>query len=141
MYLFKKSIITRMGITNQPEPYLIRWTILFTIKLHHIIASDDDCMHDHPWTFISLILWGGYVEESPDENGDHINPSTGEISRKTLYHPGCILYRPASFIHRLEVYPRALTLVVTFKRVKEWGFFTRRGFIPWFNYQKQSHCD
>src|SRR5688572_11228546 len=130
MYFFKKTIITRL-IDETNTPYMIRWTLfacsLFTIKLHKILISDDDCLHDHPWTFISIILKGGYVEES----------RTG----KKLYGPGSILYRPAHFAHRLEIYQPAWTLVFTSRRVKEWGFFSPAGWIPWFNYTKENACE
>ena len=50
--------------TNDGDPYLIRYTLIecrwFSIKVHHILRSDEDrCEHDHPWPFVSLILTGG----------------------------------------------------------------------------------
>jgi hypothetical protein len=59
------------------DPYLTRWTILeiagWSLKLHRFHRSDEDRdLHDHPWTFWSLILLGGYYEwlpyaKTPDE--------------------------------------------------------------------------
>ncbi|MCA1596111.1 MAG: hypothetical protein LC772_06770 [Chloroflexi bacterium] len=52
------------------EPYLTRYRLLktrwFTLNLHRFHQSDHDVMHDHPWAFCSLILWRGYVEETPE---------------------------------------------------------------------------
>jgi hypothetical protein len=130
MKLFRKKIITRKSDTGK-EPYMIRWNIFqchwFSIKIHRILLSDDDCMHDHPWTFISFILKGGYVEETPG-------------AAKKLYGPGSVLYRPAKFIHRLEIFQPAVTLVINFRKTKSWGFFTPKGFVEWFNYTK-NHCE
>jgi hypothetical protein len=84
-------------------------------------------MHTHPWRFITFILWNGYVEETP--NG------------KKIYGPGRILYRPLDWIHRLEIYQPCITLVITFKKIQEWGFVTKNGLIPWFKYTSQSKCE
>lgn len=155
MKLFKKKVITRASDANNfiRLPYLIRWNIFqcrwFSIKLHRILLSDDDCMHDHPWTFISFILQGGYVEctpgarsirrsQQPPHGIAHLVDSK-KYENKRLYGAGSILYRPAKFIHRLDIYQPALTLVITFRKTKSWGFFTPNGFIEWFNYNK-NHC-
>jgi hypothetical protein len=62
--LAKKQIIR----SDDGQPYLIRWAIntpLLGIKLHHILRSDEDRdLHDHPWSFLSVILWGGYWEHT-----------------------------------------------------------------------------
>lgn len=49
--------------------YLRRYYIVkskyFNIFLHNIQRSDDDPdPHDHPWSFLSLILKGGYTDEA-----------------------------------------------------------------------------
>lgn len=128
--IYKKSVITRLG-SDDKAPYLIRLSLIntpwFSLKLHRILLSDDDCMHDHPWTFISFILKGGYVEQTP--------------AGKKLYGPGSVLYRPAKFIHRLEIYQPAITLVITFKKVREWGFITPKGWIEWFRYTPSNRCE
>lgn len=52
--------------------YLVRYTLLWLpflkIRLHHILLSDTECPHDHPWDFVSIILKGGYREQL--ERGD-----------------------------------------------------------------------
>jgi hypothetical protein len=122
-----KRIISR----KDKEKYLVRYTILNTkwwsLKIHNILLSDDDCMHDHPWKFYSLILWGGYVEHS--ENGAKI------------YHPGNFLVRPAEFKHRLQIFQPCWTLVITFKKTRNWGFWTPRGFVHHKDYVSQEMCE
>lgn len=137
MKFIRKTVITRSG-DNEQIPYLIRWSILttpwFSIKLHKILISDDDCPHSHPWSFVSVILKGGYVEESWAD-GDCTKPGL-----KRLFGAGSILWRPIPYVHRLEVYQPALTLVLTFKREVEWGFWTKEGWVAWFNYTSKERC-
>lgn len=50
--------IGRAGVDDrgQPRPWL-------ALRLHHIRSSDHGgVFHDHPWSFFSLILRGGYFE-------------------------------------------------------------------------------
>lgn len=125
--LFRKKIIYR----NDHEPYLIRYSIFtcrwFAIKIHQILLSDHDCHHDHPWSFITLLLKGGYVEHTPKGS--------------KLYGPGNILYRPAEYIHRLEIHQPCWSFVITFKKVRKWGFFTNAGWVEWFNYSPSNSCE
>ena len=134
-YVMKKRVIYRMG-DNEQLPYLVRYYIFscrwFSVKLHNILLSDDDCMHDHPWKFISIILKGGYVEHTP-------GIGSKDVSKK-IYHPGNILVRPAHWIHRLEIHQPAWTLVITFKKVRLWGFFTRNGWVPHYKYSEKDRC-
>lgn len=152
MRFWKKTVIKR----HDKEPYLIRWTIfscsLFSIKIHNILLSDYDCHHDHPWSFISLILWGGYVEHTEKKSivptgrtllSNPPQPETKEITVKKsrIYHPGNILYRKAEFAHKLELHQPCWTMVITFKKVRKWGFLTPKGWIEWFKYHPVSGCD
>ncbi len=161
-----KRIIKR----RNDQPYLIRWTILgfgidsswFSIKLHNILISDEECLHNHPWAFISIILKGSYTEHTKwlpwaynvsgwsdpvisEKNGFHVQYKT--------FKAGNILFRPARWSHRLEL-PNALgpnpenvyipipvwTLVFTFRKVQRWGFFTTKGWIPNWKYSEEKDC-
>jgi hypothetical protein len=143
----KKKVIKR----SNDEAYLIRYTLFncrwFGIKVHHIIKSDDACLHDHPWKFISLILKGGYHEVlimdpsivAPDEQIASYVP----YMPQTWYGPGSLLVRRAEMAHRL-ILPKGKTcwtLVITFHKTKIWGFFTKFGWVPWFKYSTQEKCD
>jgi hypothetical protein len=140
----KKKIIER----DDGAHYMYRWNLFeckwFSIKLHKIMLSDYDCLHDHPWPFISIILKGGYVEHRQIKKMREIvtDPNTGkkwsniydDVVTKRIYHPGNILYRPANSIHKLEIYQSAWTLVFTFKKTREWGFWTPKGWVHWRKY-------
>lgn len=122
------SLFEPRKIIGRPDdagrPLMTRWTLircpLFSLKLHRFHRADPSCLHDHPWPFVSLILAGGYYEQT--EEG------------KRWYGAGSLLFRPATWRHR--VVPKdgvePLTLVLTGPRVREWGFWTRaQGWIPW----------
>jgi hypothetical protein len=129
----RKKVIVR----SNNDPYLTRYTLFncpwFSIKVHKVSSSDDYCLHDHPWAFVSLILKGGYVEHSRFSMDDPI------VCRR--YRPLNLLFRPAKWTHRLEVTKTCWTFVVTFKKIREWGFHTPFGWVPWFNYREEGFCD
>ncbi|RKR83214.1 hypothetical protein BDD43_3416 [Mucilaginibacter gracilis] len=126
MKLYKKKVIQR--IDN--KPYLIRYSLFtcrwFAVKVHNIILSDFECQHDHPWAFVTILLKGGYVEYT----------QTGS----KVYGRGSVLYRPAESLHRLEIHQPVWSLVITFKKVRQWGFLTPRGWIKWFDYSSTDSC-
>lgn len=107
------------------QPYLTRYTLVdagsWQICLHIFHRSDwTDDMHDHPWNFLTILLWRGYTEETP----------TG----RRRYYPGSILWRPATHIHRVEIPEgkKAITLVWMGKRRRDWGFWRISEFGRWF---------
>lgn len=167
--LFDKRVIKRRGNV----PYLIRWTILgfgldsswFSIKVHNILISDEECLHNHPWAFISIILKGGYTEHTKWLPWAYNKPGWSErvISEKNGFHVqhkefgrGSILYRPAHWSHRLQLpntlvpHPKgggfiekpipAWTLVFTFRKTQRWGFFTKNGWIHNWKYSEEKDC-
>lgn len=107
--------------------YMFRWTLLTlgkiaSVYLHHFVADDwSNDMHDHPKRFVSIGLWGRYVEETPA--GDR------------LYMAPWIRTFPANHIHRIRVDGgHCWTLVVVFKAVREWGFWNAGRWIHWRRY-------
>lgn len=92
----------------------------FNIMLHHIVLSDQDGFHDHPWWYFTLILKGGYWEETPDgifwRGPGHFRISRPESLHKlTLpnrWHDGP---------------PSAWTLFIKGPKVRDWGFIRSDG--------------
>ena len=123
--MIKKKIIygCEEGELTDSSPYLIRYTLIerknWQICLHIFKRSDVRVLHDHPWSFVSLILWRGYVEET--------------LSNRKRYWPGSLLFRDAKHVHRVELIKErsAVTLVWMGKRERQWGFHTIKGWIPW----------
>ena len=117
-------------------PYLIRHYILFqdrpkwfpfNIYLHKTLQSDEDGLHDHPWAWASLILEGGYYEDTPE----------GRFWRG----PGSFRVRKATDFHRLVLSPWSATgeecwsLFIVGRRKKDWGFLNESGVWEyWRNY-------
>lgn len=93
-------------------------------RVHHILRSDDDrAFHDHPWSYLTVILRGGYFEVTPiyDRSGLYMGAKHEWIGA------GSIRFRRAKTWHRLEI-PEgssAWTLFVTFKKQQAWGFLTK----------------
>ncbi len=124
---WKKQIIKR----ESGETYLYR-RIIFrspfgSLMFHKIYLTDNDCLHDHPWGFMSIILKGGYVEHT----------KTGS----KLYGVGSILLRKPEFAHRLEVWQPTWTLVFTTPKKRTWGFWTPKGWIRWIYYKSTNSCE
>lgn len=100
------------------------WLFDMGIRIHHILRSDkDDCFHDHPWSFVTIILKGGYTEVTPlwDDSRLYI----GE--KRTWYGPGSVLFRSYKHWHRLEIEhgKDCWTLFTSFKKRQKWGFLTK----------------
>ncbi len=111
--------------------YLYRWTLLarkakFGVYLHHFVGDDWSLdLHDHPKRFISIGLWGWYVEERPT--------SDGIVWRE--YRAPWIRTFPAEHIHRITVPSKnCWTLVIVLKPVREWGFWHEGKFVGWRKY-------
>ena len=126
------------GCHEQLGSLLIRYFIFRSkyigVFIHRLLRSDVRTMHDHPWTFISIILTGEYTEHTLSK---HIN----NLEVKKVYKRFSILYRPAKWIHRLEMDKPMWTLVIRFKRTKPWEFFSKTGFVNWKEYNYQGDCE
>lgn len=140
------------GITEIPDHddpsrvYLKRWRIVespyFGVKVHHIRMSDNPTtrgLHDHPWSFISIRLRGGYHELRPGPNFDRysgpwmlvIGEKRGIYRRHT--------HRRVNVVRSTDLHAVCLTddkpcwtLVFNGPRRREWGFrFPGAEWLPW----------
>ena len=119
----RSQVITRAD----GRVYFRRWRLwrgrFFSIYLHRFMAPDQsDCAHDHPGPFVSLVLWGGYVEEIWPR-GDF---TAGERVRRGFLS---LASREAMHCHRVAACRpgRTWTLVLRGARCPRWGFRTRQG--------------
>ncbi len=136
MRVFKHRVIEN----SCGEPYLIRYFVLGSshsrsrlfdgaVYLHHIIRSDEDrALHDHPWKFTSLILWGGYVEVLPHMRGYE------KTYREVAYKAPAIVKHEAADSHRLILEEPAWTLVFRGPKVRGLGFHADGRWVPWAEY-------
>lgn len=80
------------------------------IYLHYVHAPHlPEYCHDHPWGFIAIVLWGGYMEYY-----------LGEWAWRG---PGSILRRPATASHNVLTFPQgSWSLIFTTAKTREWSF-------------------
>lgn len=133
MKFFRREIIRGCEARGDAESaYLTRYTLVSgrhgKLCLHIFHRSDADELHDHPWGFWSLILWRGYIEQTPR-------------GRKRVW-PGMLLHRRATCSHRVELVNgrKAITLVWMGKSVQAWGFFTSKGWMHFREYFREKGC-
>lgn len=103
----------------------------FRLVMHHMHESDDDGLHDHPWSWASLVLSGGYHEHTPE----------GVFWRP----PGHLRFRSANAFHRLVLDPNTrkgvYTLFAMGPRRREWGFLDRdNNWVPWYEHTHNKPC-
>ncbi len=99
------------------------------IMLHHILKSDEDCdLHDHPWNFTSVILWGSYEEVLP------LVGSTDGTQEVVHHHWLSVIRHAAADSHRLILERPAWTLVLRGEKKRRWGFHTKDGWVHWQKY-------
>jgi hypothetical protein len=110
------------------------------IYLHKFYRGDKDRdLHDHPWSFTTFILAGGYAEECfAHETRTREKTSFVTVDGRTItWHPKfSLLHRPATVAHRVII-PEgrtAWTLVLTSPKTRSWGFHTPKGWCPWRGY-------
>lgn len=130
-------------IGGRDRPYMLRWYViprnpLVNVYLHKFMRDDDDrALHDHPWNFLSIMLWGSYREHRDIETrgSDFTFFRSAEKVRGWL----SIAYRRATDRHRVTLRKSlstgnpipCWTLVITGPRVRDWGFWCPQGFVPW----------
>lgn len=110
----------------------------FAVCLHWFNKPDPEPhLHDHPVSFLSLILRGGYTEEryGPDPKW---GPRTLRVEHRWWN------WLPANrgtahAIRRIE--PGTLTLVVMGPKRQEWCFHTEKGLIHWKAYHHAQRLD
>ena len=110
------------------NPYLKRWSLLgkqrkwFNLFCHEYYRSDDDrAHHDHPWWNVSFVVKGILLERRGRYAGEEPSRALG---------PGHLVYRPAEEPHRIEIFGqhgRPITLFLTGKKWREWGFWCPKG--------------
>ena len=136
------------------ERYMHRWHLVRkhgvrNLYLHKYLGSDDDrALHDHPWASWSILLWGNLYEVTQIEvkaNGTKTSEKREVVKRIWPLIPK---YRSAEYSHRLILKGnKALTLFLTGKKNREWGFHCPKGWVHWTKFtdekgnQTGSGCD
>lgn len=133
----KWDLFDRFIIGTPGDEYLDRLRILvtpwFQIMLHRIYRPDRQRdLHDHPWSFLSIVLRGSYIEDVPCPLGEHCGPHGRTVrwwnwKRSTDRHS-------IRWVSRRPVW----TLVITGPKRRTWGFWVDSGarFVKWTDYEK-----
>lgn len=121
-------------IVGRPgSPYMLRWWLVprnpfFNVYLHKFLRSDDDrAKHDHPWFFVSILISGRYVEYLERD---------GVLCTNHRSSPS-IAFRRTTDRHIVELHTvdgkaeTCWTILITGPKVREWGFWCPKGFVPW----------
>jgi hypothetical protein len=109
--------------------FMTRYTLLklksFSLKIHRFRRGDEE-IHDHPWPFVSLVVWRSYMEVTPQD----------AIKRGWL----SLRYRPAQWAHKVcvEQGKDAWTICATFGRAREWGFLSNGQWIQHDDYRRNN---
>lgn len=124
-------------------PYLIRRTLFrlpfgIACYLHHYVGDDWSLdLHDHPKRFISIGLWGSYIEEFVLPHDASFN-----IYRIQQFKAPWIRTFPAEHRHRLVLQHNPITgniiecwtLCIVGPTVRKWGFWHAGRWIYWQDY-------
>lgn len=141
---------TIMSCQSQHGPLLTRYYLTpdwpIAIYLHQFHASDEDrALHDHPYSFITILLSSGYWEHVPiigarwnAEKGDWVDVEAVQRVWRCRFS---ILFRRAEHKHRVELETAPTwTMVIRFKKRRLWGFHTANGWVDWRTYGREM-CD
>lgn len=111
--------ITRLHVIKTP------W---WAICIHWINKPDPEPFHhDHPVTFLSIILWGAYSEIR-----------NGILHHRRLFN--FIRATPTDQHTIIGVWPHTITLCFMGPKVREWGFHTPKGWVYWKDYYKEKRA-
>lgn len=143
--------------------YLQRWILLgcflFSVRIHKFLRDDHDEPHDHPWGFVSLILWTGYIEA-------YYGPGKkfGQAAQILKHGPMSIVVRRAEDVHKVTLFRRldkkatianggsidpskrvyvmkpAWTLCITGPITRRWGFWCPDGWKFWKDFFASGGC-
>ena len=122
------------------EPYLERYyvflkdrkTFPFNIFLHKFLKGDPDDVHDHPWSYFTIILAGGYYEWIAQFNED----GTKNCEVRVWRGPGSFRFGNTHTFHRIELKEGVTpwTLFIPGPQRREWGFLVNNNWIHNDNY-------
>lgn len=81
------------------------------IMFHYFpVDENPQTYHDHPWPFVTLVLWGSYTDLSVDADGTAIE----RLSR------GSVRHRAATHRHKTYVHQPTFTVVLRGATTRQW---------------------
>lgn len=148
-------------------PIVHRWTLIpwgqagkkheakehrFKLMVHHFLPNADERhFHDHPRSFWTLVLRGGYDDMKPCEHegcdGDGcmlpddwpcpVCNGTGTVINEKM-RAGMLRHRPATHCHKTRVLPGGCWTIVTMgPQTRKWGFWIDGVWMYWKEHQEK----
>jgi hypothetical protein len=124
----------------------VEWKPLGGIFLHRMEGPDPGVdLHDHPWSFVSFILWGGYDEErayNREAQGmariAETWPDTCTRGVPVIRNRWTLRAMRLDECHRItDLHKRtSWSLVIHGPARRVWGFYLPSGFMPWREYEQ-----
>jgi hypothetical protein len=118
-----KPLRRRLTLSHHDRSFLERWGLVHErfggFYLHHIVDADPGFdVHDHPWSFVSIVLRGGYTEEHAAD------ARTPERTLSRTWRAGTLHRMPLNVAHRITAArPGTWTLVFRGPTRRVWGFY------------------
>ncbi len=129
------------------KTYLSRFGFGFknvaSVLVHKMEAPDPGPdLHNHPWWFITIPLWGGYIEQRTHEDlavqyakeAESGYPYRGTVEVRKPFRPKLMRLSQCHTITDLRK-KTAWSLVITGPVKRDWGYFTSGGFMPHEEYE------
>lgn len=134
-------ILAHTIITNKPllfkrvtlrdeKPYLITWNVItthfFTININKLVATDTHEPHNHPYSFIGIILWGRCIEHITATKSRWDSELGIPVSKEEIWNIihsiGDIFRRTPAIHHKLSLYcsKPCTILTITSGRQRDW---------------------
>lgn len=122
-----------------------RWALWqsksFNIYIHHILKSDaDKHPHEHPWSFVTIPLIGGYVHNVFHPIGGAAHFRTYYFPCKERAVPFCPIQMDPHMLHKVRLLKPTWSLVLTGRRVNDkWGYLVNGRIMDNEEYRKRKN--
>lgn len=112
------------------------------IRRRLTLRHDGMDLHDHPWSFVSIVLTGGYTEQTvhvdravPRARAAEAHPDLFEQGVVRDWLARTIHRMPLTVAHRItSAAPGTWTIVLRGPTRRVWGFYLPTGRVPWTEY-------
>jgi hypothetical protein len=131
--------------TDVESEYIVRLHVIktpwFAICLHWFNKPDQEPhLHDHPVSFLSLILKGKYHEEREVFVEDYTLGFVGNENHSGWRRWWNYISASDKDRHRIDaIAPGTLTLCFMGPKTRDWGFHTPDGWVYWKDYNKTKY--
>jgi hypothetical protein len=142
------NLLRRLNLRHDGKTFLERWGLVHDrvggFYVHRIDGPDPGLdLHDHPWSFVTIVLRGGYIDLQAHIHADgqhHDERMTrfvwGHRHDRYGYLVGPRIHRmPLDVAHRImSARPGTWTLVLRGPTRRVWGFYPPEGRVEWTTY-------